>query len=230
MESFLFMSSEPRPFSDFEALFSEELSSQELKKLIEEFKNSYNKKERGLCLEKVSKGWQLRTKAENKEHLLKIKPPSLFRLSRPSLEVLAIIAYEQPCTKMEIDEIRGVESGHLLRTLMEKNLIGLAGKSDLPGKPSLYKTNHKFLEIFNLKTLKDLPSIEEIQELLSGANGEEKKEDLQALSTKLDKQNIQIPYQKDEQENKKIKDILKSLPSSVDFLDREKHSQKDSSD
>ena len=221
MESLLFMSSEPRPFSDFEALFEGEISSQELKTLIEEFKDSYNKKDRGLHLKKIGKGWQLRTKTENKDHLLKIKAQSLFRLSRPSLEVLSIIAFEQPCTKMEIDEIRGVESGHLLRTLVEKELISLSGKSDLPGKASLYKTSHKFLETFGLENLTELPSQEEIEELLANTK-EKNKEDLQSISQEFVQTNIKIPYHQDERENKKIKDSLKSLPDTVEFLEKEK--------
>ena len=78
MESLLFMSHEPRPFSDFETLFKGEISSEEIKTLIEEFKDSYNKENRGLYLEKAAKGWQLRTKPENKDHLLKIKPKKHF--------------------------------------------------------------------------------------------------------------------------------------------------------
>ena len=228
MESLLFMSHEPRSFSDFKALFEGELSPEELKILIEEFKDSYNKKDRGLYLEKVSKGWQLRTKAENKNYLLKIKPQSFFRLSRPSLEVLAIIVFEQPCTKMEIDEIRGVESGHLLRTLIEKGLICLSGKSDFPGKPSLYKTSHKFLETFGFESLKDLPSQREIEELLGYTEDEKEKESLGSVSEKLFQKNIKIPYKQDEQENKKIKDTLNSLPSTVKLLEQDKESEKDS--
>ena len=221
MESLLFMSSEPRSFSDFEALFEGNISSQELKALIEEFKDSYNKKDRGLHLKKIGKGWQLRTKAENKDYLLKIKARSLFRLSRPSLEVLSIIAFEQPCTKMEIDEIRGVESGHLLRTLVEKELINLSGKSDLPGKASLYKTSYKFLETFGLENLAELPSPEEIEELLARTKGKTK-ENLQSVSNEFAQTNIKIPYHQDERENKKIKDSLKSLPDTVEFLEKEK--------
>ena len=77
-----------------------------------------------------------------------------FRLSGPSLEALSIIAYSQPCPKQEIDQVRGVDSGHLLRTLMEKELVVFAGKSDLPGKPSLYKTSQKFLEVFGFNKFK----------------------------------------------------------------------------
>ena len=228
MESLLFMSPEPRSFSDFETLFENEISSKELKSLMEEFQNSYNKKDRGLYLQKVSKGWQLRTKIENKDYLLKIKAQKVFRLSGPSLEALSIIAFEQPCTKIEIDEIRGVESGHLLRTLIEKNLICLAGKSDLPGKASLYKTSTYFLEVFGFESLKDLPSQEEIEELLPSTT-EQDKEDLQSVSKELIQTDVKISYKQDEQENKRIKDTLNSLPSTVEFLEQEKKKKQEES-
>ena len=224
MESFLFMSPEPRSISDFSALFKEELSLKEIKELLKEFQNSYNKPERGVLVENISQGWQMRTKQENTAHLLKIKPSGLFRLSRPSLEVLAIVAYEQPCAKAQIDEIRGVESGHLLRSLIEKELIYLSGKSDLPGKASLYKTSQKFLQVFGLDSLKDLPSQEEIQDLLSDTKTEE---NLQSVSQELmSKEDTINKQEKDEKENKRIRDVLKSLPSTVNFLEEEKESEK----
>lgn len=226
MESFLFMSPDPRPFSDLETLFSGEIESDQLKILFEEFKNSYKQKDRGIFIEKIGKGWQFRTKAENKDYLLKIKPKSVFRLSRPSLEVLSIIAFKQPCTKMEVDEIRGMESGHLIRTLLEKDLIHLSGKSELPGKASLYKTSRKFLETFGMESLKDLPSLEEIAELFPEENSDGEKESLQNVSQTMNAEDIKIPYEKDEKENVKIKDILKSLPSTVDFLEQEKKAEK----
>ena len=220
MESLLFMSPEPRPFSDFLTLFKTDFSSKEIKELLLEFQNEYNARtERGLVIEKAAKGWQMKTKLENKEYLLKIKPPGIFRLSRPSLEVLAIIAFEQPCTKIQVDEIRGVDSAHLLRNLIEKELIYLSGKSDWPGKPSLYKTSRKFLQIFGLDSLKDLPSQEEIKELLADVKPEDS---LQSVSKDLgtDKEGGDT-YEEDEKENRRIKDVIKSLPSSVRFLEEE---------
>jgi len=220
MESLLFMSPEPRPLYDFENLFEGELSSKEIQQLLKELQESYKQQNRGVYLENIKKSWQLRTKTENKSYLLKIKPKSVFRLSKPSLEVLSIIAFQQPCTKMEIDEMRGVESGHLLRTLMEKELICLAGKSDLPGKASLYKTHNKFLEVFGLNSLEDLPSKKELEELMPEKKHEETA--LQKVSEEMEQGPVKIPYQEDEQENKKIKDTLKSLPSTVEFLEEEK--------
>ena len=226
MESLFFISSEPRPFSDLENLFKGELSTDELKKLLEEFKMSYSQADRGLLLEKTKKGWLLKTKTENKKYLLKIKPKSVFRLSRPSLEVLSIIAFEQPCTKMQIDEIRGVESSHLLRTLLDKGLICLSGKSDLPGKPSTYKTTNQFLEIFGFESLKELPSQQEIEELLPSTKTENNK-NLKSISKIFSQTNIANSLEEDERENQKIKTNLKKLPSTVDFLKHHKPEQQD---
>ena len=218
MESLFFMSAEPRSFSELENIFKEEISAEELKTLLEEFKRSYEQKIRGLCLEKTKKGWLFKTKAENKKHLLKAKPQNIFRLSRPSLETLSIIAFEQPCTKMQIEEIRGVESAHLLRTLMEKGLICLSGKSDLPGKPSTYKTTPKFLEVFGFESLKNLPSLQEIEELLPADTKKEEGKDLKSVSEIFSQSNMKHSIEEDERENQKIKENLKELKSRVDFV------------
>ena len=218
IESLLFMSSEPRPLSDFENMFKGLLSPKEIKTLLSDLQQSYQTEDRGVYLEKAGRGWQLRTKVENKDYLLKLKPPSVFRLSRPSLEVLSIIAFEQPCAKIQIDEIRGVDSGHLLRNLIDKELIYMAGQSDLPGKPSLYKTSRKFLEIFGLSDLKDLPSIEELEELLEKDTKKENKETLETLSLPPAKIHSRS---EDEKENKKIKEALKSFSLSTEFLEKD---------
>ena len=229
MESLLFLSPDPRPLSDFEALFKGELSSKEIEGLLKDLEHSYNIEERGLCLEKASKGWQLRTKAENKPYLVKIKATQVFRLSKPSLEALAIVAFEQPCSKMRLDEIRGVDSGHLLRNLIEKELVCWAGQSDLPGKPSLYKTTKKFLETFGLETLEELPSEKELEELLAHDVGKKEKLSLQSVSGEFESspqsQTVNSAIE-DEKETKRIKDVLKSFPASVSFLEKEKDLKK----
>ncbi len=228
IESILFTSPDPIPLSTFLQAFDDEFSQEEINLFLEEFKESLNREERGLTLENINKAYQLRTKAENKTYLLKTLKKRPFRLSGPSLETLSIIAYKQPCPKQEIDQIRGVDSGHLLRTLMEKELIIFAGKSDLPGKPSLYKTSEKFLEIFGFKSLKDLPSEEEISELLPQLEeNTEEKEELHQITSTLSKENLDIPYAKDEQENQKLKETLKSIPTTVDFLEEEKKKSKE---
>jgi len=102
---------------------------------------------RGVTLEEVGTGFQLRTKVDHLQFIRQSVKARPFKLSGPALEVLSIVAYKQPVTKAQIDEIRGVESGHLLRALMEKNLVLFGEKSELPGKPMFYETSRKFLEV-----------------------------------------------------------------------------------
>ena len=122
---------------------------------------------RGIMLEEVAGGWQFRTipdAAEAVKRLLKSKP---IRMSRAAMETLAIIAYRQPCTRAQVDEIRGVESGGVVKFLQEKNFIKIIGKKEEPGRPYLYATTPFFLEFFGLGRLQDLPPLQESIELES---------------------------------------------------------------
>lgn len=182
---------------------------------------------RGVSLEEVPGGFQLRTKMDNMEFLRRSVKGRPFKLSGPALEVLAIAAYKQPVTKAEIDEIRGVESGHLLRALMERNLMMFQGKSDLPGKPMLYGTTKKFLEIFSLRNLKELPTLSQIDELLPEGIGEEEinKPKLGDVTEAMSQQ-IGSTYSEGEEELTKITDQLEKITSTTDFFEQEKIRQK----
>jgi segregation and condensation protein B len=121
--------------------------------------------ERGIELHQVAGGWQLRTAAQNApwvQRLLQAKP---VRLSRAQLETMAIVAYRQPVTRPEIDDIRGVDSGGALKTLLDRQMVRVLGKKEEPGRPLLYGTTREFLEFFNLRDLKDLPTLREYNEL-----------------------------------------------------------------
>lgn len=121
--------------------------------------------ERGILLVEVANGWQFRTRPENAAVIRGYLPAKPTKLSKPSLETMAIVAYRQPITRAEIDGIRGVDSGGVLKTLLEKNLVRIVGKKDEPGKPILYGTTQEFLELFQLKSMKDLPTLKEFREL-----------------------------------------------------------------
>ena len=119
----------------------------------------------GLVLHEVGGGWQLRSGPESAEFVrrfLQIKPQ---RLTRPALETLAVIAYRQPVTRPEIEDIRAVDCGAVLKALLERRLIKILGKKEEPGHPLLYGTTKEFLEFFNLKNLASLPTLREFQEL-----------------------------------------------------------------
>ena len=120
---------------------------------------------RGITVEEVAGGYQLRTRKEFAPHIRKLlaaKPP---RLSRPLLETLAIIAYRQPITRPEIEQLRGVDRGGVLETLLERRLVKIAGRKDAPGRPMVYETTHEFLEVFGLKDFDSLPDLSEFQEI-----------------------------------------------------------------
>ena len=130
----------------------------------------YEDEGRGLELKEVAGGWRMQSRAEIKDWILRLKESVPARLGRSSLETLAIIAYKQPVTKAEIDRIRGVDSGGPVRLLLDRKLIRTAGRKDVPGRPLLYGTTHRFLEVFELKDLSDLPSPAELSDL-DGAKG-----------------------------------------------------------
>lgn len=134
----------------------------EAKSLLLELKNSYTADNRGLRISYLGDAFKLTTKEEHKEYYEKlITNPETNTLSPSSLEVLAIIAYNQPITRIEIDEMRGVASAYIVRRLVAKGLIKESGKSKLPGRPNLYRTTSEFLDCFGLSSINDLPPISE---------------------------------------------------------------------
>jgi segregation and condensation protein B len=120
---------------------------------------------RGVALYDVAGGYQFRTHPTNSEYVQRLIAGRPVRLSRAQLETLAIIAYRQPVTRPEIDEIRGVDSGSTLKVLLDRTLIRVLGKKEEPGRPLLYGTSKEFLEFFNLSELRDLPTLREFHEL-----------------------------------------------------------------
>ncbi len=141
------------------------LNKRDLQRLLGEMMEEYRRSERGITLEEVAEGFQFRTRAEFGEWVRKLKKVKTTALSQPSLETLAIIAYRQPVVRMDVERIRGVDSGGVLRTLLERKLIKIIGKKDVPGKPIVYGTSKKFLEVFGLKDLSELPTLKDLDSL-----------------------------------------------------------------
>ena len=162
LEGLLFVTGEDGlTIDDIEKLL--EITKEEALKLIDEYKESLCSNNRGLKLVYLGNKYKLTTKEEHKEYyeLLVDKVVSSV-LSQSALETLAIIAYNQPITIGQIDEIRGVSSRDMVRKLLFRGLVDISGKSDLPGRPMLYKTTDKFLDYFNLSSIDNLPEMEEI--------------------------------------------------------------------
>ncbi|MCK4509516.1 MAG: SMC-Scp complex subunit ScpB [Desulfuromonadales bacterium] len=133
---------------------------------IEALEVDYAERPRGFFLQEVSGGYQLRTRPEYADFLRKLGHNRPFKFSRPALESLAIIAYRQPVTRSEVEYLRGVDSGSVLKTLLEKRLIRILGKKDVPGKRMIYGTTREFLELFGLADLSALPTLREFSELM----------------------------------------------------------------
>lgn len=138
-----------------------EISEEEVKKLLKELKKNYEAKDRGLRISYLGDAFKLTTKQEHKKYYESLAiNPGTNKLSQAALETLAIIAYNQPITNPEVSEIRGVQSGQIIRKLVAKGLLKEVGKSEFAGRPNLYKTTSEFLDYFGLATIEDLPNIE----------------------------------------------------------------------
>jgi segregation and condensation protein B len=119
----------------------------------------------GIALVEVAEGFQFRTRPEFAEWVRRLGKGRPFRFSRAALETLAIVAYRQPVTRAEIEYLRGVDSGGVLKTLLDKRLVKILGKKDVPGRPMIYGTSREFLELFTLRNLSELPTLKEFSEL-----------------------------------------------------------------
>lgn len=158
------------------------ITKKEAQELLKNLREEYNKDNRGIRISFMGDAFKLTTKSEHKEYYQKlITTCDANKLSQAALETLAIIAYNQPITRVEVDEMRGLASINMIRKLMAKDLVKISGKSNLPGKPNLYRTTSEFLDYFGLATISDLPDLpiddatnEEEQELFSSIYKEEK--------------------------------------------------------
>ena len=158
-----------------------EITIEESKQLILSLKQDYIEQDRGLRINYLGNSFKLTTKEEHKDYYKKLlENPKNNTLSNAALETLAIIAYNEPLTRGEVDEIRGVDSIYVMRRLLAKGLIKESGKSDKPGHPILYKTTNEFLDYFGLSSLEELPQIDIL-------NDEEQKEKDLFKSTYKDK-------------------------------------------
>lgn len=164
IESLLFAAGEPVSLGRLAAVL-DSVPKEEIKNAVAALGAQYAAGGRGLVIDEVAGGYQLRTRKDFAPHIRKLlaaKPP---RLSRSLLETLAIIAYRQPITRPEIEELRGVDSGGVLESLLERRLVKISGRKEAPGRPMLYATTPEFLEVFGLMDLDSLPDLKEFQEI-----------------------------------------------------------------
>jgi segregation and condensation protein B len=160
VEALLFATGEPLPLSKIQQIVQTdiEITARELKKILAELQAEYIEQDRSFNLEIIAEGYILRTKASYAPYVqLLFNNRKKDKLSQASLETLAIIAYKQPVTKIQIEAIRGVDCSGVLSVLQDKLLVEVTGKLETPGRPSLFGTTKEFLKHFGLKNLSDLP-------------------------------------------------------------------------
>ncbi len=136
------------------------------KKMALELGKEYEEQDRAFEVWEVAGGFQIRTRADYSGYLRQLQTERPTRLSRAALETLSVVAYKQPVTRAEIEHVRGVEAGPVVRSLLDRKLVRVAGHREVPGRPMLYGTTKRFLEVFGLAKLEDLPTLREIEELL----------------------------------------------------------------
>ena len=164
VESLIFVHDHPLSL-DRLALILEECERADIRQALEELVEDYAASEGGVVLVQVAGGYQLRSRPEHADYIRRLTKTKGVKFSQSALETLAIVAYRQPITRAEIEYLRGVDSGGVLKNLLEKKLLRILGKKDVPGKPLIYGTSREFLELFSLKDLNSLPTLKEIQEL-----------------------------------------------------------------
>lgn len=142
-----------------------DVEKDEISRLLKELMEEYEKRGGGFLLLEVAGGFQFRTRTDFSYWINKFLKGRPAILSRAAMETLAVTAYKQPVLKAEIDRFRGVDSGSSLKGLLERKLVRIMGRKDVPGRPIMYGTTKKFLEVFNLKDLSELPTLKELKDL-----------------------------------------------------------------
>lgn len=137
---------------------------EEIKRQLNEIKEEYRQRGGGICLQEVAGGFQFRTRGDLGPWIKKLRVMRS-SLSLSTLETLTVIAYRQPVLKGDVDRIRGVDAGGAIKKLLEKKLVRIMGRKDVPGRPMIYGTTKKFLEVFGLNDLSELPTLQELKEL-----------------------------------------------------------------
>lgn len=166
IESMMFVWGQPLDIKQVADIFN--VDKKEIYDCCKELQQEYEQEGRGIVIREVNKSFQFVTRKENLDYIERLCTPVKYRkLSQSALEVLAIVAYKQPVTKGEIEAIRGIKCDRVIEGLSKKNLVAEIGRSDAVGRPILYGTTDEFLKQFGFETLKELPTIEDIEGVLA---------------------------------------------------------------
>ena len=163
VESLLFVADEPLAIERLKQIIPG-VETKALREALDDLTVDYETRQGGFYLNPVAGGYQIRTRPQYREWIKRLLQPKPQRLSKAALETLAIIAYKQPVIRSDIEHLRGVDCGGVLRVLLERKFIRVLGRKEIPGRPLIYATTKRFLEVFGLQNLKDLPTPKEIEE------------------------------------------------------------------
>lgn len=161
IESLLFVSETPLTIDRIKSVLSTE-DTKGIRTALKELADEYESRGGGFYLGEVAGGFQIRTRPEYTDWIKRLIQPNPPRLSKAAMETMAIVAYKQPVIRNDIEHIRGVDCGGVLRLLLERKFIRILGRKEIPGRPLIYATTKEFLQVFDLKDLKDLPTLKEI--------------------------------------------------------------------
>ncbi len=164
VESLVFVSESPLSIERMRKAIPN-VETAEIREAVQALAQEYETRKGGFVLKEVAGGFQFRTRPEYHEWIKNLVQPNPVRLSKATLETLAIIAYKQPIIRSDVEHIRGVDCGGIIRTLLDRKLIRILGRKEIPGRPLIYATTNYFLELFDLKNLRDLPTPNEIDAL-----------------------------------------------------------------
>jgi segregation and condensation protein B len=167
IEAIIFASEAPISVDKIKEVLPD-VEKMEITRLLQDLIAEYEKRCGGVLIQEVAGGFQFRTRSDLSSWIAKLMRGKPAMMSPAAMETLAVIAYKQPVVKSEIDRIRGVDVGSSLKGLLEKKLVRIMGRKDVPGKPIMYGTTKKFLEVFNLKDLSELPTLKELKDLQDG--------------------------------------------------------------
>ncbi len=164
IEAMIFSSDQPLAFDKIQDALPEATRA-EITGVIDSLNNDYRQRERGIVLMTIAGGYQFRTREDLAPWVKKIKSCRPASLTPAALETLAIVAYRQPIVRAEIERLRGVDVAAPLKTLLEKKLVKILGRKDAPGKPIIYGTTKRFLEVFGLEDLSEMPTLRELRDI-----------------------------------------------------------------
>ena len=221
IESLLFVAEEPLAIERLTKIIPEAQTAQ-IRQALEELAAEYEARQGGFFLNQVAGGYQFRTRPEHMQWITRLLQPKPLHLSKAALETLAIIAYKQPVIRSDIEHIRGVDCGGVLRVLLERKFIRVLGRRELPGRPLIYATTKRFLEVFGLKNLEDLPTPKEIEEFGSALSKDSEQDQQEETGPILDEESegdaaaLQAMTSEDESENRQNPIPIDTLKSDLD--------------